>query len=335
MATAEIHRIDAEVRHAKNGGSPLWRSPSPAMQALERVVADVARTDIPILVLGESGTGKELLARRIHGLSHRCGEPFIKLSCAALTPESVFSLPSQAEDGTGTNGAGGHGTLLLDEICELDPVCQPRLLLILPEDGFVPMESSPVKLGGRLISITNRLPEQEIRAGRLREDLYFRINGVCLRLPPLRQRREDIPLFVDFFLEKYSAEFNRPRAKLGSASLDALVAHAWPGNIRELENVVKKIVVLGDERLALVDLECHPESVVARANGESSLSLKQVARAASRQAERELILKALAKTRWNRKRAARELRISYKALLYKLKQIGLDEPADSPGGDGR
>jgi two-component system, NtrC family, response regulator AtoC len=165
-----------------------------------------------------------------------------------------------------------------------------------------------------------------MHAGRFRSELYYRINGVCLRLPPLRDRREDIPLLVEFFLTKYAAQLGRPRPCLSPRTLQILGEHSWPGNIRELENVVKKIVALGDEQLATAELgaaagETRKTDAAVRHNH----SLKAAARAASREAERELIMKALARTRWNRKRAAQELQISYKSLLYKLKQIGFED----------
>ena len=165
-----------------------------------------------------------------------------------------------------------------------------------------------------------------MRAGRFRSELYYRINGVCLRLPPLRERKEDIPLLVEVFLTKHAAQLGRPRPSLSPRTFQAFLDHSWPGNIRELENVIKKVVALGDEQFAIAELiaggrETRKTEVIAR----YGYSLKAAARAASREAERELILKALARTRWNRKRAAQELQISYKSLLYKLKQIGLED----------
>jgi two-component system response regulator AtoC len=161
-----------------------------------------------------------------------------------------------------------------------------------------------------------------MRAGRFREELYFRLNGVCLRLPPLRHRREDIAALAEFFLAKYAGLFQRPQPALSAQGLRALQEHSWPGNIRELENSMKKTVILGENVFQSAEASVVPASPVGKTNG---ISLKEAARAASRQAEREMILKALARTRWNRKRAAVELRISYKALLYKLKQIGPEE----------
>jgi len=164
-----------------------------------------------------------------------------------------------------------------------------------------------------------------MRAGRFREELYFRLNGVCLRLPPLRHRKEDISTLADYFLARYAALFGRPKPVLSAQEMRALKEYDWPGNIRELENAMKKAVVLGGEVFQIVEAGAMPGDAPAPALETATVSLKDAARAASRRAERELILKALARTRWNRKRAAMELRISYKALLYKLKQIGPEE----------
>jgi transcriptional regulator with PAS, ATPase and Fis domain len=176
-----------------------------------------------------------------------------------------------------------------------------------------------------VISTTNRNLDDEMRAGRFRSELYYRINGVCLRLPPLRDRKEDIPLLVEAFLTKYAAEFGRSRPSLSPRALRMLLEYSWPGNIRELENAVKKIVALGAENLALPDMVALPVEMRPEITETRSYSLKAAARAASREAEREMILEALARTRWNRKRAAQELQISYKSLLYKLKQICLPD----------
>lgn len=295
---------------------------SPAMRAVERVVTDIAPTDIPVLLEGESGTGKEVVAAQIHRLSLRRREQFTKLSCAALTPE-FFSDRARH----GANGAEVNGIYLLDEISELDPGCQPKLLHVLPDSDALPLEGAMVALGARVICTTSRNLEEEMRAGRFREELYYRINGVCLRLPPLRHRREDVPVLVSYFLSKYAAQFGRPQPKLSGYVMAQFSEYDWPGNIRELENSVKKIVALGDERAAVADLRAR--AAQGSNGGGELLSLKEAARAASRQAERELILKVLGRTRWNRKRAAQELQISYKALLYKLKQIGVDDQAVS------
>jgi two-component system response regulator AtoC len=296
-----------------NRGSNSFVAASPSMQSIERVVADIAPTDIPVLLHGESGTGKEILAQEIHRRSARASRPFVKISCAALAPESFNGRLRLA--GTEVSLAQA-GTVFLDEVSEIDPACQSRLLLSLVEsNGHSP----------RLISATSRNLEEEMRAGRLREELYFRLNGVCLRLPPLRHRREDIPVLAVHFLTRYASQFRRPMPHLSAQAVHRLTDYAWPGNVRELENAMKKLAVMGDERAALADL--HGTVLVPNGGGRETVSLKEASRAASREAEKQLILKVLTRTRWNRKRAAQELQISYKALLYKLKQIGVEETA--------
>ncbi len=296
--------------------------PSHAMRTLERVVADIALTDIPVLLVGESGTGKEIAAMQIHRLSRRSSQPFVKIVCSTLTPDS-FNGQSHRRNSKGDfSPAPPHGTLFLDDISDLEGVCQPRLLQLL-SDGHVSGGEHP--FGARLVSATNRNLEEEMRSGRFREELYYRINGLCLRLPPLRHRKEDIPALAEFFLRKYANLLGRPQPSLRPQTLRALQDHHWPGNVRELENVVKRIVALGEQHAALAELAASAAPRSSASEHAEGMSLKQAARAASRQAERQLILKVLARTRWNRKRAAQELQISYKALLYKLKQIGLDD----------
>jgi two-component system, NtrC family, response regulator AtoC len=302
----------------------------PAMQTLENVIAEIAPTNIPVLFLGESGTGKAMFAQRIHQLSTRSEEPLITVSCAAMNPAQL-SAELQLNASRNTDASvGAAGSVIFDEISELDSACQRNLLYALP-DGHA--DAGRGLLGARVISTTRRNLDDEMRAGRFRTELYYRINGVCLRLPPLRDRREDIPILVEAFLSKHAAQFGRPRPSLSPRTLRILLEHSWPGNIRELENVVKKIIALGDEQLAVSELASVPAEAALEAPVEVAesrgYSLKAASRAASREAERGLILKALARTRWNRKRAAQELQISYKSLLYKLKQIGvLDSEAD-------
>ena len=229
-------------------------------------------------------------------------------------------------DRTKDSSLATAGSVIFDEISELDPACQRNLLYALP-DGHGDAQRGA--LGARVISTTRRNLDDEMRAGRFRTELYYRINGVCLRLPALRDRREDIPILVEAFLSKHAAQFGRPRPSLSPRTLRMLLDHSWPGNIRELENVVKKIIALGDEQLAVSELASAPAEPQVEATESRGYSLKAASRAASREAERGLILKALAHTRWNRKRAAQELQISYKSLLYKLKQIGvMDSEAD-------
>jgi two-component system, NtrC family, response regulator AtoC len=310
------------------------RGASPAVRALERTIADIASTDIPVLLVGESGTGKEVVALEIHRLSRHWDKPFVKCGCSALTGDSLSARLQRTENGGVAAGNSlSNGSLFLDGINHLDPAAQARLLHLLPDGSGVP---PPGCHSMRVISSTTRNLEEEMKGGRFREELYYRINGVHLRLPPLRDRKDDIPALLEFFFKKYSSLFERSEPHISESTMDLLLRHSWPGNIRELENVARKIVALGDEKLAIHDLAAEngsrvpdplPEAAVAPQAAYTHVpgrSLKEAARAASRLAERAMILNQLERTHWNRKRAARELQISYKALLYKLKQLGLD-----------
>jgi two-component system response regulator AtoC len=288
-----------------------------AMQALNAMVADIARTDIAVLLIGESGTGKEVYARLIHRLSGLDNATLTKISCATLDPGRLLG---QVQNCLGV-GAEGHsaGSLFLDGVEHLDFACQRVLLSLLP-DGEP--NGKIGKMSARLISSTTRNLEKETEVERFRRELYFRINGACLRLPPLRDRKEDIPALLEHFLSRHAGEMSKTTPVLNSETMELLMSHSWPGNIRELENVAKKIVAVGDAHVALKDLQAAPLGLPPANGGPRVTSLKLAARAASRQTERELILKALERTHWNRKRAAQELQISYKALLYKIKQTG-------------
>ena len=292
-----------------------------AMQALERVMAQVAMTDIPVLLCGESGTGKEELAFRIHQISGRQTRGLIKLICASLTGEALGELIRETDGGANAENPPTGITVFLDEVTELNPHCQSRLLYSLPEGDAIPTSAL---LRGRVISSTSQDLEEEVRSGRFRKELYYRLKGVSLRLPPLRERKEDIAALVEIFLTKHSEMLALPKPAVSPRTLHLMHEYNWPGNIRELENVVKKLVAVGDETAALSDLGGVGSSTGGAPDHSEKVSLKEAARAASRQAERELIQLVLTRVRWNRKRAAQELQISYKALLYKLKQMGLD-----------
>jgi len=288
-----------------------------AMQTLNTIVADIARTDIAVLLIGESGTGKEVYARLIHHLSGFNGAQLTRISCATLDPARLLGHVRHCLRPV----PEGHsaGSLFLDGVEELDLACQRVLLSLLP-DG-----DSNGKIGertARLISSTTRNLEKETAAGRFRRELYFRINGACFRLPPLRDRKEDIPTLLEYFLARHAGEMKKTTPVVNSELMGLLTSYSWPGNIRELENVTKKIVAVGDAHVALEDLRAVSQGLPPVDGGPRVMSLKLAARAASRRTERELILKALEHTHWNRKRAAQELQISYKALLYKIKQTG-------------
>jgi len=218
-------------------------------------------------------------------------------------------------------------TIFLDRIDELDLENQKALLSILP-DGEIDEDGA---YRARIIASTSRDLEKDIDSGRFRRELYFRINGVCLRLPPLRDRKEDIQVFMRHFLAKHAGELGREATALSEAELEFLVTHDWPGNIRELENLARRIVLLGDFGKALEELGGMRRLESTQAEQPLAFSLKAAARTASRRAERDLIAKALERTHWNRKRAARELQISYKSLLYKIKQTGLEDKQKDRG----
>lgn len=292
-----------------------------SMLTLNAVVAEIAKTDIPVLLVGESGTGKEIYARLIHRLSGLSGAPLKKVSCAVIEGRGLLREIQEALSDK-ENQVAGPRTVFLDGVHELDSTCQRILLSLLPDgapNGFSEITAS------RIISSTPRNLEQEITYGRFLQELYFRINGAIVRLPPLRERKEDIPLLLECFFLKHSKELKKGIPNLSGESRELLASYDWPGNIRELENVAKKIIALGDPALALADLSVTRASMQTAKQKSYVSSLKMASRAASQQAERELIQKALDQTHWNRKRAAQFLEISYKSLLSKIKQSGLEE----------
>jgi len=309
------------------GAGQATTAMSAAIQSLESVLREIAATNIPVLLVGEIGTGKTHYAQRIHQMSRQSGQALLRIPCAYVSPVTLAEeLGLNNRDGA--NGDTQHGgSIFLDEIGDLDQACQRQLLYALP-DGKAAQRKSV--LTGRVISSTSRNLDEDMRTGRFRSELYYRISGVCLRLPPLRERREDIPLLVEHFLTTHTEELDRPRPSVSARTMRNLMDYSWPGNIRELENVVKKIVALGDGDLNLA--ESPQPAAEPRSNPTTQareFSLKAAARAASREAEKQLILDTLGKTRWNRKRAAHELQISYKSLLFKLKQIGLQDSEES------
>jgi two-component system response regulator AtoC len=285
---------------------------SASMKAVEAMVRELAHSQVPVLLIGERGTGKHTIARRIHGASGGVLEGFHTGQGSEITAEAL------------TLAAKNCATLYLDEISDLNPECQ-QLLLNLPLLQTLGMGGiGSTRRLARIICSSSHDLEPYVRSGNFREDLYYRLSGVCLRIPPLRQRKEDIPHLIRFLLAKYAEEFHRPVPPLSRETQDLLHQYSWPGNLPELEAAARAIVAVGDETVAMGGLRAMLTRTEPKPNGER-VSLKEAARAASREAEKELILKVLTRTRWNRRRAAQELQISYKALLYKLKQIGYSE----------
>jgi len=297
-----------------------------SVQTLNDMVGEIAATAIPVLVTGETGTGKDAYARLLHRLSPLRDANFHKIDCVAFDPGPISSMLAfvRAKDSINSR----IRTFYLDNIQELDPASQRALLSLLQnEEASEFGEIAPI----RYISSTSVNLEREVESGRFRRELYFRLNGTCLRLPSLRDRIEDIPAFTEFFLKKHSQVLKKSPPALPAELFAAFSSYSWPGNIRELENLVRQIVLFGDARKAMRDIEPAIASRSEMGVTHPSTSLKTAARAASVRAERSLILEALERTHWNRKRAARELQISYKSLLYKIKQIGVSNEKQQEG----
>ena len=314
---------------------------SPAMKKIRSQSALVAGVDIPVLLLGESGTGKEVVARLIHKLSPRAHRTFLKVNCAAvpadLLESELFGYEAGAFTGATHPKPGkfelcNKGTILLDEIGEMPPLLQAKLLHVLQDQQFSRLGSrSVVKVDVRILAATNINIPEAIANKRLREDLYYRLNAFTLQLPPLRERKEEIPLLLKHFMSRMAEHYARPPIALSSRLLERCLEYPWPGNLRELNNFVKRFLILADEEVAISELQPHSDSsgpsAGAAGNGaDSGGGLKSLARSAKDEAEAEAITRALEQTNWNRKQAAALLKISYKALLYKIRQYGIAEP---------
>jgi two-component system response regulator AtoC len=299
----ENNRIAPDNGTPPNGGARVWlESVSPGMRTVEAMIRELSQNDVPVLVVAEHGSGKAAMAARIHVLSPRASQPFRAYQGSELSEQTLAA------------SVGQGGTIYLQEVGDLPSAAQKELVR---QIGLKETVNDRVP---RYVCGTSVELEPEVRASRVREDLYYRISAVCLRLPPLRQRKEDIPALRERFMSEAARDLGRAVPALSGESEKFFLEYHWPGNIRELKDAARAIVALGDETLAMGGLR----SLLRRTeqgNGER-VSLKDAARAASREAERALILQVLTRTRWNRRRAAQELQISYKALLYKLKQIG-------------
>jgi two-component system response regulator AtoC len=314
---------------------------SPAMRKIRSQAALVANVDIPVLLLGESGTGKEVVARLIHKLSPRAHRTFLKVNCAAvpadLLESELFGYEAGAFTGATHPKPGkfelcNKGTILLDEIGEMPPSLQAKLLHVLQDQQFSRLGSrSVIKVDVRILAATNINIPEALANKRLREDLYYRLNAFTLSLPPLRDRKEEIPILLKHFMSRLSERYARAPLPMSAGLMQACLDYTWPGNLRELSNFIKRFLILGDEKLAVNELQPKIDGDGAHFDGSSRNSgennggggLKSLARNAKDEAEAEAINKALEETNWNRKQAAALLKISYKALLYKIRQYGI------------
>ena len=347
---------------------------SERMRKVQAILDQVAGTDITVLISGESGTGKELVAKAVHKSSDRGTEPFVKVNCAALPRELLESELFGFEKGAFTGAhrrkygrfeMAQNGTIFLDEISEMHLDLQSKLLHVLQEKQFFRIGGEKeVKAGCRILCATNKNLERMAEEGKFRQDLFYRINVVNILVPPLRERKEDIPVLVDYFMSRYSQMYNREMVKISSKLMEMFLNYSWPGNVRELENNIKRFIILGGESQLITEFQRRRETgqysvVPSDGPSDSSLplagrklndgkaaitsplasevggigsnnpanhrsTLKEVAKTAQRAAERELIQKVLLQTKWNRRKAAQVLDISYKALLYKIKECGLN-----------
>jgi len=364
QAKWELEELKTKVRDKEE--YKLLFSLSDRMHKVQAMVDQVANTDITVLITGESGTGKELVAKALHKSSDRAGAPFIKVNCAALPRELLESELFGFEKGAFTGAhrrkygrfeMAQNGTIFLDEISEMHLDLQSKLLHVLQERQFYRIGGEKeVRANCRILTATNRNLEDMVDQGRFRRDLFYRINVVNIVVPPLRERKEDIPLLIEYFINRYSEMYNRNSVKLSARLMEQFLEYSWPGNVREVENNVKRFVILGNESQLLAEFERKrrngtlsalpmPEALdegrqeprsarpasVPMGNGEKEGSitekatLKEVAKLAQRNAERELIERVLRQTRWNRRKASQILDISYKALLYKIRECGLNQ----------
>ena len=308
---------------------------SAAMAEVRARTARICATNVPILLSGEGGTGKEALARWIHANSeYRMGE-FVKVNCAAipgaLLESELFGYEKGAFTGA-TNVKPGRvelahrGTLFLDEIVDLDLNLQSKLLHFLQDGTFSRIgDHSERKVDARLICATNKDLERETEAGRFRQDLYYRIHVFRLKMPPLRDRREDIPVLAEHFRKQFEKQFEMKSEAFPPEMLEYLKNLAWSGNIRELSNGIARYVLLGPEAAIHQDSHAlrHRNSVQRNGNGEAQVTLKQMSKDAIKEMEKNVILETLRANQWNRRKTAQALKISYRALIYKIRDAGL------------
>ena len=337
-AGSDCEPIDGEV---------FFLASSPAMRKIRSQVTQLAKIEIPVLLLGESGVGKEVVARLIHKLSPRANRPSVKVNCAAIPADllesELFGYEAGAFTGATKTKPGkfelcDHGTILLDEIGEMSPLLQAKLLHVLQDGQFSRLGGrSTLTADFRLLAATNIKIEEAIENGTFREDLFYRLNAFTIRIPPLRERREEIEHLMRHFLSDFSSKCNQPRPQLSPRLIQACKQYHWPGNLRELGNFVKRFVVFQDEQQMISELEEKGSNLGPFAEAQrratqvgsqenDAAGLKSLMKDLKHSAEIKVIEEALAATNWNRKMAALRLKISCKALRYKIKQYHIAPP---------
>ncbi len=328
-----------DVEELDGGG--FFVMASAAMRRLRAQLDQVAKIDVSVFCLGESGTGKEVIARQIHRLSNRARRPFLKVNCAAMPFELLESELFGHERGAFTGAVrakpgkfelANNGTLFLDEIAEMPPALQAKLLHVLQDQEFTRLGGcSRVKVDVRVIAATNVNITEALANKKFREDLYYRLSAFVFSIPPLRERKEDMPVLLRRYLKFYSDRLGLPERELSSELWKRCLYYGWPGNVRELENFAKRYLLLGE---GAVNFASEPAQTAAAGLGnptdEARTDIKTHARGQRNDVEVSVIARALETTNWNRKEAARILNISYKSLLSKIRQHGIDKPTRNP-----
>jgi two-component system, NtrC family, response regulator AtoC len=321
---------------------------TPEMQVIRRKLEMVAKTNVAVLVQGESGTGKELCARLIHGSSERLNGELVKVSCPAipqgLIETELFGYEKGAFTGAHSTKRGrleqaDGGTLFLDEVGSLDIDVQSKLLQVLQDGSFMRVGAHETRtIHTRVISVANRDLRDQVADGSFRLDFLYRINAVTIQMPPLRRRAEDLPQLVDYLIGFHARVFRVNPAPLSRNVMRLMQRYEWPGNIRQLDNLIRSYVLMGSEDALVAELveEERPTSkAVADVDVSQPISLKQVTKKATHELERQIILKVLKANNWNRQKTAKWLKISYRSLLYKLNDVGAANPLEVNGGSGR